>query len=92
MERKIMKYNIRLFLDNGDKLCTQNCFASFKSEHVPLNGDLVYIGDEAIKNKRSLKIDTGIIYKVIQAVYCFNNYYDEDDLTEVEISVQKTDI
>ena len=82
-----MKYNLRFFMYrawNPDE--TQKCFARATSKHVPVLGDKVYIGDEAITDS---DVESGITYKVEDVVFIYNNYEDEDeDLSSVEITLK----
>jgi hypothetical protein len=86
-----MKYRLRFFLFNDKPMCEQYCFASADSNHVPGPKSLVYLGDETIDDKHQQGIEKGVIYQVVERVFCYNNYKDgSDDLTSVEISVQRT--
>lgn len=87
-----MKYRLRFFLFNDKPMSEQYCFASADSEHVPTPKSFVYLGDETIDDKHDQGIGTGIIYQVVERVFCYNNYKDgSDDLTSVEISLKRTD-
>ena len=86
-----MKYRLRFFLFNGKPMSEQYCFASANSEHVPAPKSFVYLGDETIDDKHKQGIGTGVIYQVVERVFCYNNYKTgEDDLTSVEISLKRT--
>jgi hypothetical protein len=86
-----MKYRLRFFLDNGKPMCEQYCFAHADTKHLPQDLDNVYIGDDMIDDKHGQGIETGIIYTVVERVFCFNHNNDtEDHLTNVEISLRKT--
>lgn len=84
-----MKYNLRFGLLTKEGW---RGFASATSSHCPANNELIYLGDEMINDKWDLKIQLSTIYRVIQKVYVFNNYKEQDDCSSVEITVEATSI
>lgn len=84
-----MKYNLRFGMKTVDGW---KCFATVASKHLPKNGQLVYLGDEVIKDTWNLGIELATVYKVVQRVFCYNNYSEADDCSAVEITVVTTNI
>jgi hypothetical protein len=85
-----MKYNLRFGIMTNDGW---RSFATINSQHLPKQSELIYLGDETIKDTNwNLGIELSTTYRVLQSVVCFNNYNEEDDCSSVEITVEATDI
>jgi len=85
-----MRYNIRFFIQGKQKKHAHidtKCIAAIKSNHIPSDGDLIYL-DENVLKEEYLPEYNAVIFRVLYSVKIFGN----NGITSIEVVLKRTNI